>query len=154
MKYKEKTSRFLELCKIDDPTPEESMEYSKLYRELSARGLNPQQIDGLAYRTLVYDNRKAIQLYLDLTDSKKGKDATPTKYELRGLGIDTRDKQGLRKMLASFITNASAIDRKKTTRCVGIGRRSSDIEWQQEEDEMIGEEIAARQNRQALGSFA
>lgn len=152
MKYSEKASKYLELCGIDSPTHYQAEKLSQLRRELSAIGLDPQHPNGLTYRALVYDNKRLIETFLDLCDSKK--DTLGLGRQLHRFGIDINKKAELRRILASFKTNAKVIDRKKTVKSIGLGRMTSDAVWQQEEDEMIGEEIAAKQNRAAMGSYA
>ena len=141
MKYSEKASKYLELCGIEHPTSYQQEKISNLRRELAALGLDPQHPKGLTYRALVYDNRRVIEAFLDLIESKK--DTNGLGRQLRGFGIDISKPQELRRLLASFKTNAKAIDKKKTTKGVNLARQACDADLKETQDEIRAMDLEA-----------
>ena len=124
MKYSKNASRFLELSKIKNPTSAEIKERNRLRSELAAIGLDPRHQDGLEYRALVYDNRRLIEVFLDLSDKKK--DTNGLGWQLRGFGIDISKKDKLRHILAGFKTSAKDNDKKKAIKRVSMTKPTFD----------------------------
>jgi hypothetical protein len=150
MKYSEKASRYLELCGLEKPDRYQAEKLSSLRRELSALGLDPQHTTGLTYRALVYDNRRLIEAFLDLSDNKK--DTAGIGRQLHSFGIDISRKQELRLMLAKFKTCKKETDRKKTVKGVNLAKQAFESEWAQEDAEIAAEEKVGEANRLAFGT--
>ena len=125
MKISTTVSEFLKLSKIKDPTTSQTQKYARLRRELSARGLDPQHINGLEFRALVYDNRPFVENYLSAIDAD---DRNGIKYYgnvLKNIGIRPSAPR-LRQLIASFKTDAKAADKKKNPQNVNLARAACD----------------------------
>lgn len=151
MNYSEKASRFLELSGIDNPSGYQKTQISELRRKLATLGLDPQHPKGLTYRALVYDNRKLIEKFLNLSASKK--DTAGLGYQLKNLGIDINRPQELRRILGEIKVAAKKVEQQKNPAyTVGLGRQGADADLDQEFDEMDGEEMVEEANQLAFGT--
>jgi hypothetical protein len=149
MKYSEKASKYLELSGIDNPTSYQASQISSLRRELAALGLDPQHTNGLTYRALVYDNRRLIEAFLELSDNKK--DTAGIGRQLHSFGIDISKKQELHRILAGFKVHAKAIDRKKTAKGINLARQAYEADCAQLDAEMAAEAANGDINNLAFG---
>ncbi len=149
-KFEQMAMDYVELSRIKKPNAEQAKSFNELRRELSARGLNPQHIDGLIYRATVYDNKTAVATYVKMHDD----DSRRAQYRARlhRAGIDWHDKQKLSHILADIAHCAKVIDKKKTTKGVCLSREDCDqrtaeiaAELHQEEIASAAEEIAAEE---------
>ena len=133
-----KVSEFIVLNGTKKPNAQQRDDYSRLRGELAALGLDPQHINGLAYRALVYDNKTMIENYLKLVDSKK--DTKGTGKRLKALHIDISNTKQLRNILAGFKTAAKDADRQKNRQHIKPGRKAREDYDAEFRAEMIAED--------------
>ena len=122
-----KAKRYVTLNKLEGSgaklSSEAANEIASLRRELNARGLDPQHIDELEYRALVYKHKSKVTAFVNTRDGSRRH--TQIKYELKGLGIYP-NKKALARILAGFKLSGKQTNKKKTTRGVSMNRRQAD----------------------------
>ena len=127
---------------------EAANEIASLRRELNARGLDPQHIDELEYRALVYKHKSKVTAFVNTRDDSKRH--TKVKYELKGLGIGPNKKR-LAHILAGFKLSGKQTSKKKTTRGVNMARKQADLNLADLDAEMAAEDGKIATAASAIG---
>lgn len=145
-----KAERYVTLNKLEGSgaklSSEAANEIASLRRELNARGLDPQHIDELEYRALVYKHKSKVATFVGMRDGSKRH--AQVKYDLKGLGIDPNKKR-LARILAGFKLSGKQTSKKKTTRGVNMARKQADLNLAD-----IRAEISAEDTRIATAASA
>lgn len=145
-----KAERYVTLNKLEGSgaklSSEATNEIASLRRELNARGLDPQHIDELEYRALVYKHKSKVTAFVNTRDGSRRH--TEIKYALKGLGIDPNKKR-LAHILAGFKLSGKQTSKKKTTRGVNMARKQADLNLAD-----IRAEISAEDTRIATAASA
>lgn len=147
-----KAERYVTLNKLEGSgaklSSEATNEIASLRRELNARGLDPQHIDELEYRALVYKHKSKVATFVDMRDGSKRH--AQVKYELKGLGIDPNKKR-LARILAGFKLSGKQTSKKKTTRGVNMARKQADLNLADIRAEISAEDTRITTAASAIG---
>ncbi len=149
-----KAERYVTLNKLEGSgaklSSEAASEIASLRRELNARGLNPQHIDELEYRALVYKHKSKVTAFVNTRDGSKR--YTQIKYKLKGLGIDPNKKR-LAHILADLKLYEKQTSKKKTTRGVNIAPKQDALDLANIRAEISAEDVRIATAASAIGLF-
>ncbi|MBQ9684317.1 hypothetical protein IJV57_02465 [Candidatus Saccharibacteria bacterium] len=137
MSYFDKAARFLDLSdkkESSDLSRTEAKEIYCLRRELRARGLNPDQLEGLPERALILDHRTVVMAFL----SSGGKNRS-LKKKLQRLRIDTNVKK-LSTIISGINLATKEADKLKRG---GHGKVKASKVFADRREAAIAEEVAA-----------
>ena len=131
-----KVRKFVELSQLNNPAPAERSEWQKLRDELHARGLNPQNPQGIIERSIIHDHRQEVTKYCELHErvshadkctAARASELQTLESALKSYGIQNLDRHYLERCLASFkIQKKRADKRKKANRGVSVARQQAD----------------------------
>ena len=134
--FEEKTRKFVELSQLTNPSSAQRTQWQKLRNELHARGLNPQDPQGIMDRAIIHDHRQEVAKYCEVHErvSHADKCTTAKANELQALestlkayGIQNLDRRHLERCLASFKVQKKRADkRKKPNRGTSLARQHAD----------------------------
>ena len=137
MSYFDKVSYFLDLSdkkESSDLSHAEAEEIFHLRRELRARGLNPDQLEGLPERALVLDHRTVVKAFLN-SDGKN----RSLRNKLKELGIDANFRR-LSEIISELKLAKKEADKLKRG---GHGKTKASKVFADRREAAIAEEVAA-----------
>jgi hypothetical protein len=134
--FEEKTRKFVELSQLTNPSPAQRTQWQKLRNELHARGLNPQDPQGIVDRAIIHDHRQEVAKYCELHErvshadkctAAKANELEALESALKAYGIQNMDRHYLERCLASFKVQKKRADkRKKSNRGTSPARQHAD----------------------------
>ena len=135
-KFEERTRKFVELSQLTNPSSAQRAQWQKLRNELYARGLNPQDPQGILDRAIIHDHRQEVAKYCevhkrvshaDKCTAAKANELQVLESALKAYGIQNLDRHYLERCLASFKVQKKRADkRKKSNRGTSLARQHAD----------------------------